>query len=187
MWLRTSGPEPGATADSRWRESAGADPPWWPTAPADFWMKVFKVESIGVSAFCFFPAQLCSLLNILLQTGGNFSQRKILLVEKYWVQADCGGCEGRPLFCVKEGTPADKSVWDSVLQGGGCTFLELNHHLTVWHMWLFSCLQGGTESFRSKFTPGFLLNMMRQKTICSNELTVEQMSPQISPWELKWE
>lgn len=92
----------------------------------------------------FFPAQLCSLLNILLQTGGNFSQRKILLVEKYWVQADRGGCEGRPLFCVKEGTPADKSVWDSVCKGG-CTFLELNHHLTVWHMWLFSCLQSGTK------------------------------------------
>lgn len=51
MWLRKSESEPGATAGSRWRESAGADPPWWPTTPADFWMKVFKVESI--LGFCF--------------------------------------------------------------------------------------------------------------------------------------
>lgn len=99
--------------------AAGAAAPWWPVRVgklatgkwlpretqelAKFGMKEFKVRSIWVTGnqTWLFSAQLCSLLNILLRTQGNFSQRKTLLVEKYWVWADRGGCEGQPLFCVK--------------------------------------------------------------------------------------
>lgn len=76
------------------------------------------------SHLVFFSAQLCSYLNILLQTRGNSSQRKILLVEKYGLSAE--GCEGHPLFCVKEG-----------LQ-------QINHCETQFGIWM--------ENFRSKFT-----------------------------------
>lgn len=120
----------GAAPDDQWRGKKKKRPSvildrhscWTNSEWKNLKSKVFGLLAIPA---CLLTFKLCSLMNIPLQTRRNSSQRKFPLVEKYWVWADPGGCEGHPLFCLKKRTPAEKSACVSVRGGWGVRFLRI--------------------------------------------------------------